>query len=217
MMTKGPQYGGKGPYMLPKDHSAGTNVPPGGASCKNCIFLSKDETSCGNAFFIRWNGGSPELPAPADSYCSDWWEHATGVMNDEQGAGVGPDGKPLDPNAQAAGGAGADPSKPDANAPGEPGHTPLDPNAVKRAFGNRDEAGGAAGAQLDPNDPNAPAKVAPGGPVAGKGQLPPPPDGAHAELPDQESSSPASKLADKYGGKKKKKNVPPMPNPPPMA
>jgi hypothetical protein len=59
--------------QYPPDHQPGMRVPKGGSSCSNCEYLGQDEKSCTNKYFIKWNGG-PKLPAPADSYCSDWYE-----------------------------------------------------------------------------------------------------------------------------------------------
>ena len=62
---------GKATY--PADHSPGLRVPKGGSSCASCTYLSTDGKHCTNKYFIRWNKSS-KLPAPADEYCSDWWE-----------------------------------------------------------------------------------------------------------------------------------------------
>lgn len=58
----------------PDDHKAGMRVPKGGSSCASCEYLGKDKKSCTNKHFIKWHG-SDVLPAPADEYCSDWYEH----------------------------------------------------------------------------------------------------------------------------------------------
>lgn len=58
----------------PADHEAGMRVPKGGSSCASCRFLKDDQKSCGNKYFVRWNGGSKLIPGPIDSYCSDWYE-----------------------------------------------------------------------------------------------------------------------------------------------
>jgi predicted ABC-type ATPase len=56
----------------PSDHKAAMRVPKGGSSCASCEYLvGKDE--CSNKHFQKWNG-SNKLPAPADEYCSDWYE-----------------------------------------------------------------------------------------------------------------------------------------------
>lgn len=68
------EYGGKGKFELPDNHNAGMKVPKGGSSCANCKFLGEDKKSCGNKYWITWNGGDSKLPAPADEYCSDWFE-----------------------------------------------------------------------------------------------------------------------------------------------
>lgn len=57
----------------PPDHKAGMVVPKGGSSCSSCEYLGKDGKSCTNSYFIKWNGSSI-LPAPADEYCSDYYE-----------------------------------------------------------------------------------------------------------------------------------------------
>lgn len=67
------EYGGKGQFELPDNHIAGIRVPKGGSSCANCRFLSKDKLHCTEENFIKWNG-SDIIPAPIDSYCSDWYE-----------------------------------------------------------------------------------------------------------------------------------------------
>jgi len=70
-------FGGVGPFFLPDDHMAGTRVPAGGACCANCKFSSTDEegqAKCTEPNWVAWNGGNPNLPAPADEYCSDWWQ-----------------------------------------------------------------------------------------------------------------------------------------------
>lgn len=41
--------------------------------CANCKYLGPDSASCTNEYFVKWNG-SEKLPAPADEYCSDWYE-----------------------------------------------------------------------------------------------------------------------------------------------
>ena len=56
----------------PPDHKPGMKVPKGGSMCKNCEYLV-DGDQCRNEYFIKWNGSS-KLPAPADEFCSDWYE-----------------------------------------------------------------------------------------------------------------------------------------------
>ena len=68
------EYSGKGKFELPENHKAGMKVPKGGSSCSNCKFLGEDKKSCINKYWIKWNGGESKLPAPADEYCSDWFE-----------------------------------------------------------------------------------------------------------------------------------------------
>jgi hypothetical protein len=72
--TQEGEYGGKGEFKLPQNHIAGIKVPKGGSCCANCKFLGEDKKSCGNKYWIEWNGGNSKLPAPADEYCSDWFE-----------------------------------------------------------------------------------------------------------------------------------------------
>jgi hypothetical protein len=58
----------------PKDHVPAIRVPKGGSSCSSCKFLKDAEKKiCGNEYFVKWNG-SDVIPAPIDSYCSDWYE-----------------------------------------------------------------------------------------------------------------------------------------------
>lgn len=68
------EMGGKGPFALPPNHVAGMKVPVGGSCCASCKHLGADKKSCTSKYFIAWNGGSGALPAPADQYCSDWYE-----------------------------------------------------------------------------------------------------------------------------------------------
>jgi hypothetical protein len=57
----------------PANHKPGMRVPKGGSMCANCRYLGQDRETCTNKFFVKWNG-SDKLPAPADQYCSDWYE-----------------------------------------------------------------------------------------------------------------------------------------------
>ena len=57
----------------PPDHEPGLKVPKGGSMCANCEYHNPDGNICKNEYFIRWNG-SDKIPAPADQYCSDWYE-----------------------------------------------------------------------------------------------------------------------------------------------
>lgn len=66
------QYGG-GPFKLPKDHQPGVITPEGGSSCASCRFVSADLSHCSNEFFTQWHE-STKLPAPANTFCCDWWE-----------------------------------------------------------------------------------------------------------------------------------------------
>lgn len=63
----------KGPFQLPQNHKPGMQVPKGGSSCASCAYLGNDGASCVNTYFQRWHG-TDQLPAPADEYCSDWYE-----------------------------------------------------------------------------------------------------------------------------------------------
>ena len=58
--------------VLPAGHSPGMRVPKGGSSCANCRF-GQEPGKCAEPNFQRWNGG-PDLPAPNDEYCSDFWQ-----------------------------------------------------------------------------------------------------------------------------------------------
>lgn len=60
----------------PPDHVPAMRVPKGGSSCAKCEYLKdRDRGLCGNQYFIKWHG-SNKIPAPIDSYCSDWFEPA---------------------------------------------------------------------------------------------------------------------------------------------
>jgi hypothetical protein len=58
---------------LERDHSPGMRVPRGGSSCANCRFGHVRTNTCSEPNFVRWNG-SRHIPAPMDSYCSDFWQ-----------------------------------------------------------------------------------------------------------------------------------------------
>lgn len=64
-------FGGKGKYVLPKDHKAGLQVPKGGSCCANCEYWTGDR--CTNKYYQQW-AGTDKIPHPADEYCTDWWE-----------------------------------------------------------------------------------------------------------------------------------------------
>ena len=58
-------------------------VPKGGSSCAKCEYLQDDKKRCKSAGFIAWDGakanppkpkGSDVIPAPIDSYCSNWFD-----------------------------------------------------------------------------------------------------------------------------------------------
>lgn len=57
----------------PSDHKAGMKVPKGGSNCAKCEYLGKDQKTCTNEYFIKWNG-SELIPGEIDSYCSDYFE-----------------------------------------------------------------------------------------------------------------------------------------------
>ena len=80
------QQGGR-PFRFPPDHQPGMQVPPGGSACSKCKYLSDDGDDCTNQYFIEWNG-SPDLPAPADQYCSDWFEPRDNEMPIDEGTEV---------------------------------------------------------------------------------------------------------------------------------
>ncbi len=63
----------------PKDHAAGMRVPNGGSNCAKCRYLREDKKTCGNKYFVKWNG-SNVIPAPVSEYCSDYFEPAKGTM-----------------------------------------------------------------------------------------------------------------------------------------
>jgi hypothetical protein len=65
---------------LPPYERYGEEIPKEGTKCANCEYLADDKKHCTNKNFIKWNGpnkpaGSDKLPAPADRFCSIWWEH----------------------------------------------------------------------------------------------------------------------------------------------
>jgi len=59
--------------MYPKDHVTAMRVPKGGSSCSVCEYLAENKKECKNKYFQKWHG-SAVIPAPIDSYCSDWFE-----------------------------------------------------------------------------------------------------------------------------------------------
>lgn len=65
----------KGAFQLPAGHQPGMTVPKGGSCCANCKYseVRADGPYCTNTYFVEWHGEA-KLPAPADEYCSDWWE-----------------------------------------------------------------------------------------------------------------------------------------------
>jgi hypothetical protein len=79
----------KGDPTYPADHKAAMRVPKGGSSCASCKYVSDDGKDCSNTHYQAYNG-SKHLPAPADEYCSDWYEpkeeiKAEGVMDTSKG------------------------------------------------------------------------------------------------------------------------------------
>lgn len=56
----------------PKDHQVGMRVPKGGSSCSKCEYVRNNGKECAQKLFQKWNG-SNKLPAPADSYCCDFF------------------------------------------------------------------------------------------------------------------------------------------------
>lgn len=67
-----------GLVVLPDDHVGGMVVPRGGSSCLTCKALSEDGQHCESPNFQAWRASLgaqyPSLiPAPVDSYCSDWY------------------------------------------------------------------------------------------------------------------------------------------------
>lgn len=56
-------------------------VPQGGSSCASCEYLGPKQT-CKNRYFIKWHG-SNNIPAPVDSYCSDWYSPKKPVKRGE--------------------------------------------------------------------------------------------------------------------------------------
>lgn len=65
----------KGQFQLPANHTPGVVVPKGGSCCANCKYgeTRDDGSYCNNTYFAEWHGEA-KLPAPADEFCSDWWE-----------------------------------------------------------------------------------------------------------------------------------------------
>ena len=66
-------YGGPGEGELPASHQAGMKVPKGGACCANCKWWDQEGTICTNPYYKKW-AHTTQIPAPADEYCSDWWQ-----------------------------------------------------------------------------------------------------------------------------------------------
>lgn len=69
------EYGGKGPFELPADHTAAMVIKSGSFSCAHCEYVDAEKHECKNHYYIQWNGDDPKLPdAPLDKICSDWFE-----------------------------------------------------------------------------------------------------------------------------------------------
>lgn len=66
------EYGGN-EFELPPSHQPGMRVPKGGSCCANCEYWNATSKLCTNEHYIKWNGDG-KIPAPADEFCSDWWE-----------------------------------------------------------------------------------------------------------------------------------------------
>lgn len=62
----------------PKDHVPAMRVPKGGSSCASCEYLGANGKTCTNEYFQKWSG-SNALPAPADEFCSDWYQPRHGA------------------------------------------------------------------------------------------------------------------------------------------
>lgn len=68
------EYGGKGPFELPKNHKPAMQVTKGGSSCKNCKFVNAEKHECNSPYYQKWNGNAKLPDLPLDEICSDWWE-----------------------------------------------------------------------------------------------------------------------------------------------
>jgi hypothetical protein len=66
------EYGGN-EFELPPSHQPGMRVTKGGSCCANCKYWNETSKLCTNKYYIKWNGDD-KIPAPADEFCSDWWE-----------------------------------------------------------------------------------------------------------------------------------------------
>lgn len=71
----------KGTPEYPPDHQPGMRVPTGGSMCKNCEYVNAADNTCTNDYFVKWNG-SNVIPAPIDSYCSDYYAPAAGMLGE---------------------------------------------------------------------------------------------------------------------------------------
>ena len=59
--------------VYPPNHQLGMKVPLGGSDCLKCEYLGMDSKTCKKEEFINWNNHDNRLPAPANSYCCDFF------------------------------------------------------------------------------------------------------------------------------------------------
>lgn len=69
---------GKVNATYPADHEPAMRVPKGGSSCSSCEYLGKDRKTCTNEHYSAFYKTN-KLQAPADEFCSDWYEAAKKV------------------------------------------------------------------------------------------------------------------------------------------
>jgi hypothetical protein len=63
-------------FRLPRAHEPFMSGVQKGFSCANCRYLEdRDQKTCGEPNFVRWNGG-PTIPGKLEESCSDWFEPA---------------------------------------------------------------------------------------------------------------------------------------------
>ena len=67
------QQGNAKQEQFPPDHKPAMRVPKGGSNCAKCRFVGSDLKTCGNPYYQQYYG-SNKLKAPADEFCSDWFE-----------------------------------------------------------------------------------------------------------------------------------------------
>ncbi len=70
------RFGGKW-FDYSENHKLGMEVPEGGSSCSNCIFLGIDHKTCKNKEWIKWNSGNNKLPVEDERYCCDLYNWKT--------------------------------------------------------------------------------------------------------------------------------------------